>query len=101
MLCDILENHCLCVSEHLYMECFICLQLNDRQIQLKLCVCVCVVQSEVWANARKHILWQHAGLLSDAAQEHDVRCSGCSKTSGQRHTHTHTAEVVGRKGALS
>lgn len=46
-----------------------------------MCVYVYVFtrQSEVQAVARKHILWQHAVLLSDTAQEHDVRYSGCGE----------------------
>lgn len=56
------------------------------------CVSACarVSQSEVHADPRNHILWQLAKLFS--AQEHNVRCSWCSKTSTLRlHTHKHAA----------
>lgn len=81
------EDVSVCVS--------VCIWLRESD----LCVHVCVGQSEVQAGARKRILWQHAELLSDATQEHDVRRFGCSKTSALRlkHTHKHPHTLLAEK----
>lgn len=58
----------------------VCLVERKSPVCTHVCVCVFTGQSEVQAVARKHILWQHAVLLSDTTQEHDVQYSGCRKS---------------------